>query len=375
MRSENSSMILLLVSIRLERCMPKIVQVEPLGQQDCFDIEVDHPDHQFYLSNGLLTSNSAHAKSYGMVTMQTAYLRTYYPLEFFSGLLSAGQAADLQSYVNDIRAQGFQVHPVDVNRSGHDFKVESGGIRLALTAVKGIGTSATQKIVAGQPYASFEDFVLDSGTSKTIVDALIWAGAFTELCPGVTVATLDARHQLLRSDKKLTHKKNRDIAVQKLLEVPSVVEDQVLCMQRERELLGYNLRGTPFSINGRYEKVDRLVSDELCSSGWTEFLEDEDQQILIAPLLVKSLEEKTQKNGKLFANMWLTDREGVERKLPCFGNVWEHVRTAVRVGEVYIILLHRKEDDPSSFIVGRPGWKHTSKSCASYFIPIDDLEV
>ncbi len=319
--------------------------------------------------------NKSHSHAYAMVTMQTAYLRTHYPMEFFAALLSKGQAADLQTYVNDIRRQGFEILPVDVNVSKADHRVEGNSIRLALSSIKGVGPSAVQKIVAGQPYASFVGFLLDSGTSKTIVNSLIGVGAFTDLEPGVSVGTLLARDKAFREDRRLSHKRNRDIVAPTLGAIQAGEDDPIEMMERERSLLGFNIRGTPFSINGRYDKIDRLVADGLCARGWSEFIEDESQQVLVAPFLVKSLKERPQKNGKLFAFLRLTDRDGNEFEAPAFANIWEHVRSGVRVGDVYVMIVHRRDDDPGSFMIGRPGWAQSAKSAASTFLPIDGIRI
>ncbi len=319
--------------------------------------------------------NRAHSYAYGMVTMQTAYLRTHYPMEFFAALLTKGQAADLQTYVNDIRKQGFEIKPVDVNMSAADHKIEDNGIRLSFSSVKGIGPAALEKLVAKQPFESFTQFLLDSGANKTVTDVLIRVGAFTELEPGVSVATLLKRHETFRADKKLSHKKSREIVGPTLAAIKDLPDDAIEVMEKERELLGFNLRGTPFSINGRYEKIDRLVEEGLCQRGWAEFVEDESHEVLVAPLLVKSIKERPQRNGKLFAFLRLTDRDGLEYEAPAFAGVWEHVRTSVRMGDVYVMIVHRKKDDPGSFVVGKPGWAQTAKSAAQAFISIDRLEV
>ena len=319
--------------------------------------------------------NRAHSIAYAMVTMQTAFLRTYYPMEFFASLLSAGQAADLQTYVNDIRWQGFEILPVDVNRSALDHCIEGKGIRLAIGSIKGIGPSAVEKAIRNQPYTSFVDFLTRSETSKTIVDALIRTGSFTDLEPGVSIKTLMKRHELYRTDKKLSHKKNRDLVSPTLAEIKGHIDDPIELMEMERELLGFNLRGTPFSINGRYDKIDRLVENGLCQKGWAEFLEDESEEVLVAPFVVKSIKERPQKNGKLFAFLRLADRDGNEFEAPAFANIWEHVRAGVRAGDVYIIIVHRDQKDPTSFKVGRPGFAQSPKSAVSTFIPIDMLQM
>ncbi len=319
--------------------------------------------------------NAAHAKAYGMVTMQTAYLRFHYPLEFFAALLTVGQADELQTYVNGIQKQGFEILPVDVNKSGKSHLMEGNAIRLALGSVKTLGPSAVDKVVAHQPYLSFEQFLTESTASKTVCDALIRTGAFTDLCPDVSVATLLLRHEAYRSDKKLSHKKNRDVVAPTLQAIWGPKDDPIELMSMEQAFLGFNLRGTPFSINDRYSKVDRLVEEGICSPGWKEFAEDEGILEVCAPFLVKSIKERPQKNGKLFAYLKLTDRDGQEFEAPCFANIWEHVRTSVRMGDVYVMIVHRRENEPTSFVVGRPGWKQTPRSAASAFIAIDFLEI
>lgn len=320
--------------------------------------------------------NRAHSYAYAMVTMQTAYLRVHYPSEFFAALLTVGQAGDLQTYVNDIRRQGFQILPVDVNLSKRDHILEGNSIRLALSSIKGVGPSAIEKVVANQPYTSFEQFLLDSGANKTVTEVLIRVGAFESLCPGLSVRTLAARHDAYRTDKKLSLKKNRDLVGPVLTAIDKGPDDPIELMEKERELLGFNLRGTPFSVNGRSAKIDRLVERGLVTGdGFREFVEDESRAELVAPLVIKAVKERPQKNGKLFAFVRLADRDGMEYEAPAWATIWEHVRTSVRVGDVYVVRLHRKDEDPGSFVVGRPGWGHTAKQAASYFLPIDQLKV
>ncbi len=356
--------------------MAKIIEAADIGSRSTFDIEVAHPDHQFYLANGLLTSNSAHAKSYAMVTMQTAYLRYHHPLEFFSALLTVGQADELQSYVNDIRKQGFKILPVDVNQSKAAHVLEGDAIRLSLLSVKGVGMSAVTKIVANQPYSSFQDFVTRSGATKTSALPLIKCGALTELEPTTSTATLLKRAELWFLDAKVRAVKNRDSLTATFSAIDGGPDDPVDLMQAERDLLGFNLRGTPFSIRGRSEKVEALASAGLLTHATLKLLfEDEDATQAVVPLVLKSFKEKAQKNGKMFAFLSLADRDGTGTESIAFANVWEHVRASVRPGDVYLTTVHRKPDELTSLVVGLPGWKISQSQAMSCLIPIDQLTV
>ena len=68
--------------------MSNIKNIKFLGNHQTYDLEIDHPDHQFYLSNGMLTSNS-HAIFYSFIGYQTAYLKAHFPLEFLTANLMA----------------------------------------------------------------------------------------------------------------------------------------------------------------------------------------------------------------------------------------------------------------------------------------------
>lgn len=356
--------------------MSKIISVKPLGKLPACDIEVAHPDHQFYLANGLLTSNSAHAKAYGMLTMQTAYLRTYYPLEFFAAVLSQGQSGDLQTYVNEIRRQGIMILPVDVNRSGTTHRIEGNAIRLSLSAAKGVGGASVAKVIAFQPYTSMMDFLLRSGANRKVAEALIKVQAFEELEPTVSVKTQVARHALFYDNPKFKQKKWKDEFDRLYPEIRLGKDDPIELMQMEKDFLEFNLRNSPFTINGRDRKVEMLIGEGIAIDVRDLLDEDSDHytdEIACIPFAVKDIRERPQKNGQMFAFLKLTDRHGHEIETPCFGNIWQHVSTSIVKGGVYLFVVHRKEDEPSNFVVGKPGWKHGRDDARSYVMPLDEL--
>ena len=320
--------------------------------------------------------NRAHSYAYAMVTMQTAYLRYHHPLEFFSALLTVGQADELQSYVNDIRKQGFKILPVDVNMSRSAHVLEGDAIRLSLLSVKGVGASAVTKILANQPYTSVQDFLLRSGSTKTATIPLVRVGALSGLEPQISTATILRRAELWYSDAKVRHVKNREALDSVLGALDAGPDDPVEIMQAERELLGFNLRGTPFSIKDRERKVDALRTAGLLTHATIkELLDDEDSQRAVIPLVVRSLKEKPQKNGRMFAFVSLADRDGQATESVAFNNVWEHVRATVRPGDVYLTTVHRKEGEPGSLVIGLPGWKISPSQAAAMMLPIDSIEI
>jgi error-prone DNA polymerase len=109
------------------------------------------------------------------------------------------------SLVADVRRHGVTVRGVDVNASGVLATLEPAGpdgpapasapaggqpapgqpaIRLGLSDVRHLGTSAAEQIVAGQPYADLEDFARRTTLPAAALEALAMGGALH--CLGVT---------------------------------------------------------------------------------------------------------------------------------------------------------------------------------------------
>ncbi len=101
-----------------------------------------------------------HAADYGVIAVQTGYLKTHYPEEYMTALMSVtkNETEKVAFYVADCRRMGIRVEPPDINASGWDFTIEDcpddkapGGcvsvIRFGLGAVKNVGQGAVEAIL------------------------------------------------------------------------------------------------------------------------------------------------------------------------------------------------------------------------------------
>ena len=80
--------------------------------------------------------NKSHAADYGIIAVQTGYLKCHYPEEYMTALLSVSQndTDKVALYVADCRRMGVDVKPPSVNISGWDFTIEDhpeAGVRSA----------------------------------------------------------------------------------------------------------------------------------------------------------------------------------------------------------------------------------------------------
>ena len=144
--------------------------------------------------------NKAHAYCYALVAYQTAFLKANYPVEWFAAVLStiAADTEKVVGVVGECRRLEVNVLPPDVNASELEFRVEAGGIRFGLAAVKNVGEGAIEQIAreraANGSYTSLEEFCRRQDlhtVNKRVIESLIKCGAMDSL--GQREALLDAR--------------------------------------------------------------------------------------------------------------------------------------------------------------------------------------
>lgn len=95
--------------------------------------------------------NKSHAIAYSIVANQCAYLKAHYPPEFIAAAMSSNlnDTDQLALFVDDAKSNfGIQIVAPDINESESLFTVKDGKIVYALAAIKGVGTAATDAIIA-----------------------------------------------------------------------------------------------------------------------------------------------------------------------------------------------------------------------------------
>jgi error-prone DNA polymerase len=125
----------------------------------------------------------AHAAALAGTTYRSAWLKLYYPSEFFCALLNCQPMGfySPEVIVNHARRQGIAVLPVDINRSLFRCRMEGNGFRLGFRYVKGVGEACWQKIEEGRRaglYPSLAAFHHRAGLPPETVENLVGAGAF-----------------------------------------------------------------------------------------------------------------------------------------------------------------------------------------------------
>ncbi len=134
--------------------------------------------------------NKSHAAAYGVISYQTAWLKTHYPKEYMAALLTSimNNTDKVAEYIFSMREMGIEILSPDINEGFYNFSVAEDGIRFGLAAVKNVGRHMVDEIVAEREragkYSSFTDFIkrmIRHGINKRVLENLILAGAFDSL--------------------------------------------------------------------------------------------------------------------------------------------------------------------------------------------------
>ena len=130
--------------------------------------------------------NRSHAAGYAVVAYETAYLKCYYPVEYMAALMTSVMdvTSKVSEYIAVCRQMNLPVLPPDINESSYGFTPSGNAIRYGLTAIKGVGRSVVDAIVAERetngPFTSLGDFIermTGNEINKRTVESFIYAGA------------------------------------------------------------------------------------------------------------------------------------------------------------------------------------------------------
>ena len=131
--------------------------------------------------------NKSHAACYALIAYRTAYLKANYPAEYMAALISSVMSTKdkVPFFVNRCHQMGIEVLPPDVNASDHGFVVSGKRIRFGLDAVKNVGHSAVEAILAARAdddeFSSLWEFcerVDARAVNRRATECLIKCGAF-----------------------------------------------------------------------------------------------------------------------------------------------------------------------------------------------------
>jgi DNA polymerase-3 subunit alpha len=283
-----------------------------------FDIIAKFADYAFAKS---------HAYGYGLISYQTAYLKTHFPVEYLACLLTSVKTNYEKAavYLSDARMSNIVVLTPDINLSGINFEpVLDGEVRkitFGLSAIRNVGEGLSTKIVEHRntygPFESFYDFAERVPTdvlNKRAIESLIKAGAFDKLG--------HPRKGLLASfmpiiDTTLKRREEKDQGVMSLFGemeeteggfserqlIPDLHFEKSEQLKFEKEMLGLYVSDHPLmGIEGALRRrVDCTIP---------EALESADGAFMTIGGIVNQVNRRYTKRGDQMATFMLEDLQG-----------------------------------------------------------------
>ncbi len=308
-------------------------EVPPDTASRIFDEMMDFASYAF---------NKSHAAAYAVIAYQTAYFKTYYPMEFMAATLNSfmGSTDRISLYILECKRLGIRVLAPDINSSMMKFSVDGSNIRFGFAAIKNVGQKAAEDIVREREdsglYGSFMDMakrVAGLGVNKKCIESLIKCGAFDSL--GIN------RRQLISSYEQILDSINKErrnniegqinlfetaasrsgIESYSFPDITEFDKDRLLSM--EKELLGIYTSGNPLDeyedIIRRYStfsSTDKMIDMETAGDDYY------DGKPVTCAGLIRQITRKVTKNNNMMAFTELEDLFGT-LELIVFPNVYD----------------------------------------------------
>jgi len=137
--------------------------------------------------NGLYMFPESHAFAFGVTAYQAAWLKFYYPLEFFVAIFNQQPMGfyNLETLKEDARRRNIKVLNPDINKSQAKCTIEDGRLRLGFLNVLGLGEVSARLIEDGRKkqgiFRNIGDFLESTGVLEEVALNLAGAGAFDSL--------------------------------------------------------------------------------------------------------------------------------------------------------------------------------------------------
>jgi DNA polymerase-3 subunit alpha len=282
--------------------------------EQLFDMMVQFAEYCF---------NKSHSQAYAFLTYQTAYLKTLYPVEYMTALLSSVSSDQdkVQAYIAECQTNNIDILPPDINVSGQDFTADGNAIRFGLSAVRNVGEVAIVEIVRERDkngkFKSLHDFTSRVDlrvVNKRALEALIKCGA----CLSLNVTRKQALFNIDSLVETASREQSQKAAGQmSLFSIGSGQAIQTLqklqgdagefleadLQMMEHELLGFYITSHPLKrvVNRlRFLTTHNLREVKECSDG---------TQVILGGL-VNSADKKLTKQNKLLSVVHLEDLAG-----------------------------------------------------------------
>ena len=309
--------------------------------------------------------NKSHAAAYAVISVQTAWLKYYYPVEFMAALMTSviDNSAKASEYLYHCKELGIPVLPPDINGGLGPFTSEGSNVRYGLYAIKSLGRPVIDKIIeerkVGGPYRTLQDFIertAERDINKRAVENLIKAGACDSLdgtrkqMTYVSAALIDQvssrKKSAVAGQMSLFDLVSEEDKSDYEIQYPDVGEfPKEMLLGFEKEVLGIYLSGHPLE-----EYMEKIKKNITCIT--SDFIREEetgvtkvkDNEHVIVGGLIADKTIKFTRNNKAMAFITIEDLTGTVEVI-VFPKDYEKYQRYLNADEKVFVVGHATIED------------------------------
>lgn len=295
--------------------------------------------------------NKSHSYAYGMITYQMAYLKANYPLYFFANLLDGANRKKIAEILAECRKMNVKIYGPDVQSSQSGYRPEKNGLRMPLTAIRGIREKENTLILNERekgPFKDYIDFMIRVSAQKLEqkeIESLIDGGALD--CFGLTRETMrdpeNLNSVLTYADLVTTSTEQGAVFRYDLVSPPRLKplkENDQHKARREYDVLGFYLTEHP---------IQKLRKRYQCRS--IRSCEDFRGYVRVIGEVVRSREHTT-KQGNTMCFLTIKDESGtIDAAL--MPRIYEREKEKITKGAILLIKGRITSEYPNSISVNQ----------------------
>ena len=297
--------------------------------------------------------NKSHAAAYAVIAYQTAYLKTYYPHEFFVASMSMelSNQKKLSEFYEELKRLKIKVIRPNINKSHADFFSDGKNFYYALGAIKNVGFEAISNVIKERQlngvFKNFSDFinrVNPKNINKLQLEGLVQAGVFDSIVKNRQSVFNSIPNIILKSKNIHENKsKNQINLFENQNELDSEFLEKVedwdndIKLKKEFETLGFYISDHPLN---QYKSIFKQYN----ITNYEDF--NFNREILssnIACTILKVQEKKTQK-GSSYGIIKFSDLSNVF-ELFIFSEIFEMNREILSEGNSVMLTLIKNYSD------------------------------
>lgn len=309
--------------------------------------------------------NKSHAAAYAVISVQTAWLKYYYPVEFMAALMTSviDNSAKASEYLYHCKELGIAVLPPDINKGWGEFTAEGNNVRYGLYAIKSLGRPVIDKIIEerqiGGSYRTLQDFIernAQRDINKRAVENLIKAGACDSLDGTRKQMTMTHVSMI---DQVLSKKKTSISGQMSLFDLVSEEEradyeirypdvgefPKEMMLGFEKEVLGIYLSGHPLEeYMDKIKKNVTVMASDFIREEETGAIKVKDNAHVIVGGLISEKTVKFTRNNKAMAFISIEDLTGTVEVI-IFPKDYERYQRYLNADEKVFVVGHSTVED------------------------------